>query len=58
MPTDTLFHALGSITVDKKDRVYLIFYFYYPYEEGLKKFKARIPLLLYSNDQAHSFYRF
>ncbi|HNP24262.1 MAG TPA: hypothetical protein PKM63_20580 [Panacibacter sp.] len=58
MPTDTLFHALGSITVDKKDRVYLIFYFYYPYEEGLKKFKARIPLLLYSNDQAHSFTAF
>lgn len=54
-PTDTLFHALGSITVDKKDRIYVIFYFYYPYEEGLKKFKARVPMLLYSNDHARSF---
>lgn len=54
-PTDTLFHALGSVTVDKKDRVYLIYYFYYPFNEGLKKWKARIPLLLYSADYGHHF---
>lgn len=54
-PTDTVYHAMGSITIDHQDRIYLIFYFYYPYGEARRKFKARVPILLYSNDLAKSF---
>lgn len=58
IPKDTIYHAMGSITIDHQDRIYLIFYLYYPYGDVLKKYKARVPVLLYSDDLAESFQAF
>jgi hypothetical protein len=55
MPDDTLGHAFGSLQIDNKNRIYIIYYVFDPHGEGRTKWKGRIPILLYSLDRGQHF---
>lgn len=48
LPKEDLPHNLGTITIDDANNIYIIYYTYVPYDDGLKKWKARIPILLFA----------
>lgn len=58
IPTDTFYHAMSTITIDHQDRIFLIFNFYYPFDEGKRKYRARVPILLFSDNLGQSFTAF
>ena len=55
IPHDTLSHALCAIQIDNQDRIFIIYYAFDPFGEGKRKWKGRVPILLYSFDKGATF---